>query len=205
MIGAIANSISVLAESTPTASYSASSVNFLQSGYELWSLSILIPLFPYLAFFIILYLGNKNKNESLNHNISILANVGSLLVALLLASVKFVEFITTGEIKAIDLTLYNFAPPLISNGWTVSIGFLIDGLSVVMFTLVSFLGLLIQIYGKSYMHGEKGVKSGRYNAEISLFVGSMLLLALSANHLVFFIGWELMGLCSYLLKSFSAK
>ena len=201
MNGLIAHSITTLAEGS-TPSYTSSSVAFLQPGYLLDSLSVLIPLFPYIAFFVILFIGNWKKNENWNHNISILANIGSFIVAIILFTAKMFEFLSTGGIKAVDLTFYNWAPPIISNGWTISIGFLIDPLSIIMFTLVSFLSLLIQIYGKGYMHGEKGVTSGRYNAEISLFVGSMLLLALSANHLVFFIGWELMGLCSYLLIGF---
>ena len=199
MIDLASHTFTTLAEGT---GYTSHSVTFMQSGFELDSLSILIPLLPYLAFFIILFVGNKYKNDNLNHNISIWANVGSFVIALILFTAKMFEFLQTGSITAVDMTFYNWAPPLISSGWTISIGFLIDPLSIIMFTLVSFLALLIQIYGKGYMHGEKGVSSGRYNAEISLFVGSMLLLALSANHLVFFIGWELMGLCSYLLIGF---
>ncbi len=203
MLQIATHALSLLAESTPsTPSYADSTISFLQSGKEIWSLSILIPLLPYLAFFIILFIGMKKENDNLNHNISIIANVGSLIVAAILFSVQLMEFISTGHMFTYDLNFYNWAPPIISNGWTIGIGFLIDPLSTVMFTLVSVLSTLIQVYGKAYMHGEKGVTSGRYNAEISLFVGSMLLLTLSANHLVFFIGWELMGVCSYLLIGF---
>jgi NADH-quinone oxidoreductase subunit L len=174
--------------------------NFMQAGSELWSLSLLIPLLPYLAAFVILYVGAKKQNEKLNHNIGIIANVIAFAVALLLFSVQFFELITNGHMKTIEIIFLDWVPPLLN--WSVSIGFLIDPLSTIMFTLVSFLTLLIQIYGKAYMKGEKGTKSGRYNAEISLFVGSMLLLALSANQIMFFIGWELMGLSSYLLIGF---
>lgn len=195
--------LSTLAESNlKTPSYSSSTITFLQPGKEIWSLSVLIPLLPYLAFFIILIVGYSKEKEKLNHNISILANAGSFFFAAILFLIQFIQFITTGQMFTYDLNFYNWAPPLISNGWTIGIGFLIDPLSTVMFTLVSFLALMIQIYGKAYMHGEKGITSGRYNAEISLFVASMLLLTLSANHLVFFMGWELMGLCSYLLIGF---
>ena len=65
------------------------SYNFLEAGSELWSLSLLIPLLPYIAAFIILYLGAKKQNENLNHNISIIANAGSLLFALVIFADKF--------------------------------------------------------------------------------------------------------------------
>jgi NADH-quinone oxidoreductase subunit L len=194
--------LGLLAEAPTESGLHPVNYNFFEPGSELWSLSILIPLLPYLAAFIILFVGAKKANENLNHNISIAANAGSFAIALVLFLLQFVEFFTNSKMHTINLTFLDWAPPLVSNGWTISIGFLIDPLSTIMFTLVSFLALLIQIYGKSYMHGEKGIKSGRYNAEISLFVGSMLLLALSANHLIFFIGWEIMGLCSYLLIGF---
>ncbi|MFV2015424.1 MAG: NADH-quinone oxidoreductase subunit L, partial [Candidatus Heimdallarchaeota archaeon] len=159
-----------------------------------------IPLLPFIAGFIILFIGAKRQNENLNHDISIIANLGAFLIALLLFSMQFIELISTGSMKTIEIIFLDWVPPLV--GWSVSIGFLIDPLSTVMFTLVSFIALLIQIYGKAYMRGEKGVKSGRYNAEISIFVGSMLLLTLSANYIIFFIGWELMGLFSFLLIGF---
>lgn len=174
--------------------------NFLEAGSELWSLSLFIPLLPYIAAFIILFLGAKKQNENLNHNISIIANAGSLFFALIIFFVQYLEMSTTGTMKTVELIFLDWAPQV--GGWSVSIGFLIDPLSTIMFTLVSFLALLIQIYGKSYMQGEKGIASGRYNAEISLFVGSMLLLTLAGNHIMFFIGWEIMGLCSYLLIGF---
>ena len=196
----VKTALSILSEGTPTEALEVTHYNFLEGG--IWALSLLIPLLPYIAALIILYVGHKKQNESLNSKIGIFANAGSFLIAIVLFSLQFIEFVTNGHMKTIEVIFFDWAPQLSSGSWTISFSFLIDPLSTIMFTLVSFLALLIQIYGKSYMHGEKGVKSGRYNAEISLFVGSMLLLALSANHILFFVGWELMGVCSYLLIGF---
>lgn len=174
--------------------------NFFAPGSELWSLSLLIPLIPYIAAFVILYIGYKRQDERLNHLLSIGANVIAWGVAMLLFIAQLLTFSAEGHMKTIEVVFFEwFKAGTGAQAWTVKVGFLIDPLSTVMFTLVATLALLIQIYGYKYMHGEKGVISGRYNAEISLFVGSMLLLSLSMNHLLFFIGWELMGLCSYLL------
>ena len=200
----ITHTFSLLAEGTTSNPTGPIPLSSLSGSDLIWLLAFLIPLFPYLAFAIILFVGFKKQNDNLNHNISILANIGSFAVAVFLFLIQLANFVffTPGHMESVDISLYNWAPPFMSVHWTVDIGILIDPLSTIMFTLVSLLALLIQIYGKAYMHGEKGVASGRYNAEISLFVGSMLLLTLASNQLVFFIGWELMGLCSYLLIGF---
>ncbi|MHA2364380.1 MAG: NADH-quinone oxidoreductase subunit 5 family protein [Candidatus Hodarchaeales archaeon] len=173
-------------------------ITFL-GGELIWSLSILIPLLPYIAFFVILFIGHRKQNEKLNHYISIGANAIAWIVAMILFLMQFMEFVSEGKMRTIEIVFFDWVT---TGDWSIQVGFLIDPLSTIMFTVVSTLALLIQIYGYSYMHGEKGITSGRYNAEISLFVGSMLLLTLSMNHLLFFIGWELMGLCSYLLIGF---
>jgi len=80
------------------------------------------------------------------------------------------------------------------------LGILIDGLSAVMLCVVTLVSLLVQIYSVAYMHNH--VRFGRYFAYVNLFTFSMLILVVANNLFQFFIGWELVGLCSYLLIGF---
>ncbi|MFN0118715.1 MAG: NADH-quinone oxidoreductase subunit L [Elusimicrobiota bacterium] len=80
------------------------------------------------------------------------------------------------------------------------LGVLIDGLSSVMLVVVTFVSFLVQLYSISYMHDHK--RFGRYFAYVNLFTFSMLILVVANDMLQFFIGWEMVGLCSYLLIGF---
>jgi len=82
--------------------------------------------------------------------------------------------------------------------WTV--GFAIDGLTWIMLCVITFIGTLIQIYSIGYMHDDP--RFSRFFAYLSLFCASMLLLVLADNYVLLYAGWELVGLCSYLLISF---
>ena len=87
-----------------------------------------------------------------------------------------------------------------SGDFQAAMGFLLDPLSAVMILVVTGVGLLIHIYSIGYMHGDEGFQ--RYFAYLNLFVFSMLLLVLGNNFLLMFLGWEGVGLCSYLLIGF---
>ena len=82
------------------------SYSFMQAGSEIWSLSFLIPLLPFIAGFIILFIGAKRQNENLNHDISIIANLGAFLIALLLFSMQFIELISTGSMNTLKFSAY---------------------------------------------------------------------------------------------------
>jgi len=82
----------------------------------------------------------------------------------------------------------------------IDIGFLADPLSITWILLVTGVGSLIFLYSIGYMHGDPNF--GRFFAYMSLFAGSMLILVLGSNYLMTFLGWEGVGLCSYLLISF---
>jgi NADH-quinone oxidoreductase subunit L len=79
----------------------------------------------------------------------------------------------------------------------------LDALSLVMVLVVTVVGLLIHVYSAAYMAGEEGY--GRFFAYMNLFVGSMLILLLADNLLLLYLGWEGVGLCSYLLIGFWYK
>lgn len=84
--------------------------------------------------------------------------------------------------------------------FSFQLGLLIDGLSSTMLVVVMLVSFLVQVYSLSYMHGH--ARFGRYFAYVNLFTFAMLVLVVANNLLQFYIGWELVGLCSYLLISF---
>ena len=85
----------------------------------------------------------------------------------------------------------------------ISVAFMADRLSVVMLTFITFVGTVIHVYAVGYMKGDPGF--GKFMSYFNLFMGSMLLLILADNPLIMFVGWELVGLCSYLLIGFYYK
>ena len=84
-------------------------------------------------------------------------------------------------------------------GFSVPWGFRLDPLSGLMILVVTFVGFLIHVYSTGYMHGETRGAYARFFAYLNLFVFFMLVLVLGDNFLVMFVGWEGVGLCSYLL------
>ncbi len=84
--------------------------------------------------------------------------------------------------------------------FTIDFAFLLDPLSAVMLFVVTFVGFWIHVYSIGYMGHEEGYQ--RYFTYLNLFMGAMLLLVMGNNFLVMFIGWEGVGLCSYLLIGF---
>jgi NADH-quinone oxidoreductase subunit L len=86
------------------------------------------------------------------------------------------------------------------HGLSLGLGMRIDGLTAVMFTVVTTVSLMVQIYSTGYMHGDK--RFTWFFTCLNLFTGSMLLLVISSNLLQMLIGWELVGICSYLLIGF---
>ncbi len=87
--------------------------------------------------------------------------------------------------------------------FNIPLGFLIDPLSCVMLFVVTFVGFLIHLYSVGYMSHEEGFQ--RFFTYLNLFMGAMLLLILGNSYAVMFVGWEGVGLCSYLLIGFYYK
>lgn len=87
----------------------------------------------------------------------------------------------------------------------IPFAFQIDQLSSLFLLIITGVGFLIHVYSTSYMHEEKSEHFGRYFAYLNLFVFSMLLLVMGGNYVILFIGWEGVGLCSYLLIGFWFK
>jgi len=89
---------------------------------------------------------------------------------------------------------------LVSDGIRMEVGFLVDNLSAMMMTVVTFVSLCVHVYTIGYMHEDPGYQ--RFFAYISLFTFSMLMLVMSNNFLQLFFGWEAVGVVSYLLIGF---
>ena len=89
---------------------------------------------------------------------------------------------------------------LVSDGVKLEVGFLIDRLSAMMITVVTFVSLMVHIYTVGYMHEDPGYQ--RFFSYISLFTFSMLMLVMANNFMQLFFGWEAVGLVSYLLIGF---
>lgn len=143
----------------------------------------LIVLLPVFAFILTLFLGKKLYSGGAL--IPIAAIAGSFVISLGI----FLEIYPDG---------------MVQQSWKwfsgMNLGILIDPLAVVMLLMVSFVSLLIHIYAVGYMAHDPG--KPRYFAETSLFTAAMLSVVLSDNILQFFVSWELVGLCSYLLIGF---
>jgi NADH-quinone oxidoreductase subunit L len=91
-------------------------------------------------------------------------------------------------------------PYLVAGELELSLGFLIDPLSVLMMLVITGVGTLIHVYSLGYMHGDDG--HSRYFAYLNLFVAAMSLLVLADSYPLMFVGWEGVGVCSFLLIGF---
>ena len=154
----------------------------------------LIPLLPLIGF-LILGLGNKFLSKSLSGLIGSASVLGSFIVAVII----FLGFLN-GENKATTINLFDW---INSGKLHISFSFLIDQLSMLMVLIITGVGFLIHVYSIGYMSHDDGFT--RFFAYLNLFVFSMLLLVLGSNYVIMFIGWEGVGLCSYLLIGFWFK
>lgn len=99
--------------------------------------------------------------------------------------------------SSINLELFSW---LDIAGFSINVGFYLDSLSLVMALFVAFLGMLIHLYSIGYMDGDEGF--GKFFCYMNLFLASMLILVLANNPILMFVGWEGVGVCSYLLIAF---
>ncbi len=153
----------------------------------------LVPVFPLIGFLINGLLGKKISKQT----VSI---VGPGAVGLSFAWVLgcFWEYLNLpAKAKPVEVVVYNW---ITSGNFNAQAAFLVDPLSLVMLLVVSGVGFLIHIYSVGYMHDDPGY--ARYFSYLNLFVVNMLILVSANNFLLLFVGWEGVGLCSYLLIGF---
>ncbi len=104
-----------------------------------------------------------------------------------------------GGVRAIEEVLYSW---IASDRLNIPLAFRLDPLSSVMILVITGIGALIHLYSTAYMHDESDAEFARYFSYLNLFAAFMLVLVLGASFPVMFIGWEGVGLCSYLLIGF---
>ena len=153
----------------------------------------LVPVFPLIGFLINGLFGKRISKNT----VSI---VGPAAVGLSFALVlgAFWEYIhLPANAKPLEVVLYNW---ITSGNFNAQAAFLVDPLSLIMLLVVSGVGFLIHIYSVGYMHDDPGY--ARYFSYLNLFVVNMLILVMANNFLLMFVGWEGVGLCSYLLIGF---
>jgi NADH-quinone oxidoreductase subunit L len=152
------------------------------------NIAYFIPLLPLLGF-LVNGLGRKHLSKGaiawIGSGVLALAFAASLVVYLNLPSggptlLNAFDFIRIGELR-------------------IPFAFQLDALSSLFLLIITGIGFLIHVYSSAYMHEESAEHYGRYFAYLNLFVFSMLLLVMGANYVIMFIGWEGVGLCSYLL------
>lgn len=157
-------------------------------------LAYLIPLFPLLGFLI-----NGLGRNKLSKGVIGTIGSGAILASFIVSLIFFFQ-VKGGNTEVVSY--FNF----ISVGnLTIPFAFQVDQLSSIFLLIITGVGFLIHVYSTSYMHDEKPEHFARYFAYLNLFVFSMLLLVMGANFVIMFIGWEGVGLCSYLLIGFWFK
>ncbi|MEI9958097.1 MAG: NADH-quinone oxidoreductase subunit L [Ferruginibacter sp.] len=154
----------------------------------------LIPFLPLLGF-LINGLGRKQLSKTLAGVIGSGVILGSFIISLwVFFNVKSGNTHVAHYFNFIDIASLK-----------IGFDFQIDQLSSIFLLIITGVGFLIHVYSTAYMHDEEGKDFAKYFAYLNLFVFSMLLLVMGANYVIMFIGWEGVGLCSYLLIGFWFK
>jgi NADH-quinone oxidoreductase subunit L len=163
------------------------------NGHDAAQLAWLIPGLP-LAGAVLLWLGRRRLNEPFSGWIATLMMFGAFAVAV----VVFDALVSLPhEERAVEHELFTWVQ---AGGFHVRALLLADPLALTMALFVTGVGALIHLYSIGYMHGDP--RFTRYFAYLNLFAFSMLVLVLAGDYLLVFLGWEGVGLCSYLLISF---
>jgi len=153
----------------------------------------LVPLFPLIGF-LINGIGWRVIPKSVGGLIGTLTVLASFVVSV------GIFFEVKNATAPVMVHLFDFIQ---SGKLAIPFTFQVDALSALFLLIITGVGFLIHVYSTSYMHEDEGMV--KYFAYLNLFVFSMLLLVLGANYLIMFIGWEGVGLCSYLLIGFWFK
>lgn len=151
----------------------------------------LLPAFPLAGFLALVLTGGR-----LPKKIAGAIGVGSIGLSFLLAVAISLEFLGSGA-ESVSRTLWVW---MSVGSFEPGFSFYLDGLTVVMILIVSGVGFLIHLYSTGFMEGDPSF--ARFFSYMNLFVASMLVLVLADNLVLLYLGWEGVGLCSYLLIGF---
>ncbi|WP_368909922.1 NADH-quinone oxidoreductase subunit L [Proteus penneri] len=151
-------------------------------------LTILLPLLG----FLLLAFSRGRWSE----NVSAWIGTGSVGLSALVALWVGMDFFANGQETQV-LTLWNW---MSAGNFNIPFTLVLDGLSLTMLGVITGVGFLIHMYASWYMRGEEGYS--RFFAYTNLFIASMVVLVLADNMMLMYMGWEGVGLCSYLLIGF---
>jgi NADH-quinone oxidoreductase subunit L len=155
----------------------------------------LIPLAPLLGF---LFIGFVNKDLTKGWVATIAC--GAVLASFAMSVALFFNLLNSPAGTSLTFTAFDW----ISTGnFSVAFSFLVDPLSSIMMLIITGVGFLIHVYSVGYMYHDDGFR--RFFMYLNLFIFFMLLLVMGSNYLLMFVGWEGVGLCSYLLIGFWFK
>jgi len=160
------------------------------------TLIALIPAIPFFGFLILALFGQK-----LTRKVAGLVGAGSIgIVAIITFCLAISFFKSLPDVKSYSVVVWEW---INTGNLKADISFRLDALSLVFCFVITFVGLLIHVYSIGFMAKDEGFT--RFFAYMNLFVGSMLILVLADNILLMYLGWEGVGLCSYLLIGFWYK
>ena len=151
----------------------------------------LVPLIPLLGFVI-----NGLGRNTFSKNLIGFIGSGVILISFVISIGIFLA-LGSDAVKSHEIFLFDW---ISAGSLKIPLSFLVDPLSAIMLLIITGIGFLIHIYSIGYMHDDEGF--GKFFSYLNLFIFFMLLLVLGSNYIVMFIGWEGVGLCSYLLIGF---
>ena len=155
----------------------------------------LIPLLPFAGFLVNAVMG-KRLPKTVSGGLASLAMLGSFAISVIM--VMELAGLAPGA-RAITQPLYTW---FTAGDFELKAALRLDPLSAVMILVITGIGSLIHIYSTAYMHDERASEFARYFSYLNLFAAFMLTLVLGSSVLMMFVGWEGVGLCSYLLIGF---
>ncbi len=156
----------------------------------------LIPAIPLLGFLVLALFGPKLGRKSVGYIGA--GSVGVVALLTLIAGIGYLKSLP--QVKSYSVVIWEW---INAGNLRADISFSLDSLSLVFCFVITFVGFLIHVYSIEFMAKEEGFS--RFFAYMNLFVGSMLILVLADNILLLYLGWEGVGLCSYLLIGFWYK
>ena len=156
---------------------------------------LLIPLLPFLGFVL-----NASIGRRLSKGVSGAVACGAMAASFVVSAASVWQLVALpAEAREIVATAGAW---ITSGDLNVGLTLRLDPLAAVMILVVTGIGALIHVYSTAYMHEERDSEYARYFSYLNLFAAFMLVLVLGSNFLVMFVGWEGVGLCSYLLIGF---
>ncbi len=153
----------------------------------------IVALLPALSFVVVLLVGRRLPRHGSEVGI---AAVGASLVLTCVVAAQWIDRVETAHGAGVRPVVHSLTWWR-NGGIRIGVGTQIDGLAVVLMFVVTVVSLLVHVYSTAYMHGDR--RYTYYFAALSLFTASMLLLVMADNTLELMVGWELVGLCSFML------